>query len=1171
MWSNGEDQLFGSCQNLGDGGDVHCRQSMHWAESKRQLSNEQRARITQNFRAAKALLACKRPRTPLSIASQQSPRMMHSTPAYDENAMPCCRLEECSKKVCTATNVNASKRLPLAQLNGKEDSAKHVDGLAAIGKTKQSCSLEMASYLLPLNPGSNLAVSNAPNHAFESQGKSPCSRWDCEESSIDIDEEIMREIDLLCKQKTLKQTFTTSVSKCKEQYALKDDMGNNQGRLSLHSNNLDHPPNALMLDIPTYLLSLNESQRDAALSDTFKPLLILAGPGSGKGVNAKNILAMTFTTAAASEMRERVGALVGSAVSKELSISTFHSFCLQLCRLHAEKLGRSADFLVYGNGQQKRAVIEATRLALAENISDSTAMASDLNNAEHPKCEANNLIKNPNPIAWKDKARKWQQFVTHCKSAGRTPQEIENSGNLIGAAVLRHYEETLAACDALDYHDLISFSVTLLNKHHEVLEECQKSWTCLLVDEFQDTSAMQYKLLQLLAKSRLTVVGDDDQSIFSFNGANSCGFDWFRKDFLEHKEVRLHQNYRSTRCIVEAASCLIRNNLNRCQTKQPFTANAPGDRIVLRECRNEDAQCAFVVDTIYTNVSSVTTDKPAFGEIAVLYRRQITGRLFQSVFRARKIPFNVHGVAFYRKKVIKYVIALLWSSLAKCDDIYCKRAIKALYAGDKAEIKKVVEYVEKLANSMKCPFLQAARNIFTAKISGTFSRRQLCQGKKVITSIDMVQRLVKKEQSLSALITAVVNLLPQRTVFQTRAIVDENGGKLLNEDDDPRSILQYLLDDVRGFLCNRSNTEMASTSEVELSKPDEGCISSIQAFLDYVSARESENFRSMREENKNSVTLTTMHQSKGLEWDTVFIVKANEFETPLLHETMGSVDEGSTSLEEERRLFYVAMTRARKKLLIVYVTVNPQRQVLQPSRFLKELPRHLLDVQGSIFLPESSGTCLPLEGRNSTNMNFNSDPITTLITKNPDSQSDEENVAQPMQNMSRLEGVASNNAADPWASPNMETFEGAGNVFLKGFNLELRSTIAAIFHTWAKKSAFQDPKRLLCKVGFVVDERLCSKSVKNKDVLHALKCSLKDEAAVHYAQHVVNFEKLPLEERAVLKAERQEHFQQQSGERLMSAAAATAKQISYLKNLGCTVNPTSRLHASHLIEQYKAL
>ncbi|GJN32375.1 hypothetical protein PR202_gb20881 [Eleusine coracana subsp. coracana] len=244
------------------------------------------------------------------------------------------------------------------------------------------------------------------------------------------------------------------------------------------------------------------------------------------------------------------------------------------------------------------------------------------------------------------------------KASGRTPEEYEKKGDLTGASVLRHYNEILRSCNALDYHDFINSSITLLMNFPEVYKECQDMWQAIVVDEFQDTSAMQYCLLKLLAShSRITIVGDEDQSIFSFNGANASGFDSFRRDFPNHKEIRLSKNYRSTRAIVEAATALIHNNTKRHHHKLVETDNPSGCKITVKECHSEDSQCAFVIDKIIETTSS-SAECCNFGNVAVLYRRQITGKAFQVFFRNRKIPFNIHGVAFYRKKLLRLELSL---------------------------------------------------------------------------------------------------------------------------------------------------------------------------------------------------------------------------------------------------------------------------------------------------------------------------------------------------------------------------------------------------------------------------------------------------------------------------------------------------------------------------------
>ncbi|KAF3774642.1 ATP-dependent DNA helicase SRS2-like protein [Nymphaea thermarum] len=670
-----------------------------------------------------------------------------------------------------------------------------------------------------------------------------------------------------------------------------------------------------------YFQTLNDMQREAATSNITVPLMIVAGPGSGKGIAPPNILAMTFTTAAASEMRERIGTFAGKSIAKELTICTFHSLCLQLCRAHAEKFQRTPDFSIYGTGQQRRAIIEAVRLMEMGKKIKKKNMDQNV--------QENSNEKDFSVVSFKDNSKKWQKFVAMAKASGKTVEDYHNMGYEQGAEILGHYEDILKSCNALDYYDFISLSLKLLTHFPEVHKQCQDLWKAIVVDEFQDTSALQYRLLRVLGShNRITVVGDEDQSIFSFNGADASGFDSFRKDFPCHKEVRLQKNYRSTRCIVQASLSLIQNN--------------KGSVI---ECHSEDAQCSFVIDKIMEMTPDQSVGKCSFGSIAVLYRRQVSGRLFQSSFRTRKIPFNVHGVAFYRKKVVKTIMAMLKTALPGCEDGPYRQAFKSLFPGEKAEKKKVVDYIDKVSTTRKCSFFSTACDVFTAKVSGTFTRIQLSHGRKVLLTLDMISKLVQREQSLSMVISSIANLIPQKYLLDQRAVIDADGGKLLNEDSDLRNVIQYLLDDVSEFLCMQCN----AIGSKDGTAGKEGCIYVLKMFIDYISGRENDNFRSRRIDNENSVSLTTIHQSKGLEWDTVFIIKANDSEIPLLHDA-DRFGDNSGSVEEERRLLYVAMTRARKKLYILYALMDANWQVLQPSRFLKEIPPHLLEIQVKFFL-----------------------------------------------------------------------------------------------------------------------------------------------------------------------------------------------------------------------------
>ncbi|XP_015581831.2 ATP-dependent DNA helicase SRS2-like protein At4g25120 isoform X1 [Ricinus communis] len=1109
-------------------------------ENSKIMTPEQRARISQNFKAAKALLSRKRP---LDSSSSSSSKDAES-PFTNVKRVPLMEMQ---------TNTPSSFRA-----NGIKSNDISCSRLTSVSLGNECC---LDSVITP--------IKQHPECWGLSDNLSTPTLLD-----DDFDESILKEIDAICDQssaaKVETQRFNSSsfsVDKSEENtsdfttllsIAASEDI-RTQGTLEPRLEDKDTSQTVKHGNMPEeyskYLQSLNNRQREAACTHISIPLMIVAGPGSGKtstivgrvlkllseGIGPTNILAMTFTTSAASEMRDRIGGVAGKAIAKELTISTFHSFSLQLCRSHAEKLERTSEFLIYGHGHQRRAIIEAVRLLEKEKTDVQSLHACK-------PAEALNGIMSPE--YFKEKSKKWQKFVTQAKASGKTPADYQKMGDEIGASILRNYNDILKSCNALDYHDLISCSVKLLTDYPDVFKECQDSWKAIVVDEFQDTSGMQYRLLRLLAShNHITIVGDDDQSIFSFNGADISGFDSFRLDFPNYREIRLNKNYRSTRHIVEAASSLIQNNMKRCRFKDVVTDNSSGSKITIKECQTEHAQCSFVLDKILEMASDGSPAKQNYGNIAILYRRQVSGKLFQVAFRDRKMPFNVHGVAFYRKKVVKAIIAMLRTALPKCDDGPYRQAFKALLPFEKDEKKRVVDHVEKILTIRKCSFISAAKDIFSAKISGTFKRSQLNQGRKVLLTLEMILKLVHREQSISAVITSVANMVPQQYLLEQRAVVDVDGGKLLNEDNDLRSVLQYLLDDVSDFL----SMQCAIKDVGAVREEERGCITTLKDFIDYITEREKENFRSWRHENENSVTLTTIHQSKGLEWDIVFIIKANESEIPLLHEFNGITKENGTSIEEERRLLYVAMTRARKKLFILYYTLDSNWQMLQPSRFLKEIPDHLREIQAEVCLRD-----LQTEPQDISKGTVNS------TTSLPGEKQPSEVHRDPIDFLEIQNNNDLKESKDPVDVCN-------GNSFLKRFAVVDRSVVSHLFHQWAKKQAFQNPKRLLDKVGFVIDERLRIKKNKHKDVLRALKACLSCDEAFQYAEYALRWEQIPADERAHMMREKQEYFQKVRIENSMSTSAPTPKQIGYLQNLGCTVVPTSRLHASRLIEQYKSL
>ncbi|KAK6117841.1 hypothetical protein DH2020_048413 [Rehmannia glutinosa] len=1083
-----------------------------------ELSAEQRARISQSFRAAKALLARKRPRSgdeKETNGIKRLPLSEISTNISTPVSLKDCKFsktngDDAKNGVKNEILVTPVRQSGCSSISCLGDASSYENKLITegFGMEKVGLSLENRSIL---NSGVNQLRPNDRSNDLESNPNSnsikPLDSHDMNDSiltfslSDDFDESILEQIDEVCEQKssgnTLRGNSATDrmeneivIKSCEEDNAITNinvtdetlkskEILDSAGDEACGVRGLGKSENILTKNMPEeyakYIQSLNDKQQEAACSDISIPLVIVAGPGSGKtstmvgrilmllyeGISPSNILAMTFTTAAAAEMRERIGAVAGKAAAKELMISTFHSFSLQLCRLHAEK--RTLIFLIYGHGQQRRAIIEAVRL-----------LEDGKRKTNHEPCKFTELSDINSPKQFKDKSKKWLKFVTQAKAAGKSPDDFRKMG-----------DETGLFCEATD-------------RFSEVFAECQESWKAIVIDEFQDTSAMQYGLLQILAShKRITIVGDEDQSIFSFNGADVCGFDSFRKDFPMFKEVRLNKNYRSTRCIVEAASFLIRNNLKRCISKDVMTDNSSGSKITIKECCNEDAQCAFVVDKILEIASDGSSAKCSYGNIAVLYRRQ----------------------------VVRAIIAILSTTLPGCDDGPFCRVFKALLPFDKEEKEE-------------------ASDIFSAKISGTFKRSQLTQGRKVLHTLDMISKLVYREQSISAVITSVTNMIPQKYLLEQRAVLDVDGGKLLNEDNDLRSVLQYLLDDVSLFLTTIHNVAECSNDSITQGK---GCMTTLKAFIDYISGRERENFRLRKHENQDSITLTTIHQSKGLEWDTVFIVKANEAEIPLLHEYNGILNENGTSVEEERRLLYVAMTRARKKLFMLYVIADSNWQVLQPSRFLREIPHHLLETQEELISVSSEKTC-PQTVKEAPLVSV------TLRTESPENNT--------------MQQVAVDNLSNE-ASKEPSELENYSSIYR--FSAEDRAVVSHLFHQWAKKPAFHDPKRLLNKVGFVIDERLRAKKTTHKDVLRELKSCLSSDEAYQFAISVLKWLQIPAEKRAHLMREKQEHFQKLRIESAMNSSEPTPKQIAYLQSLGCTTVPTSRLHASRLIEEYKSL
>ncbi|CAL5366696.1 unnamed protein product [Camellia sinensis] len=699
------------------------------------LSEQQKVRISQNFRAAKALLARKRPRHSTNTHHQfpdkiQEARDLPTRSFNSDSAIKAFTPRNRNRITATVTaTATAFQNLADDSLSirtmGVDLENEAVPNSFETLTRQLECSGSLCSDAIFVNGIESIDDSVSKRKTgvvMEDQSGlnsfvTPVRQLQfsalCKSSSVysvldeDINNTILEEIDALCEQKTVVNSereecsgnFQTEIQSVEENSSeqktnlssvfpelLKTEGIMNssedqecavgESRISVAAQNGRMPEESVK-----YMDSLNDRQREAACSDISIPLMVVAGPGSGK-----------------------TSTMVG-----------------RVLMLLNEWLGRTPEFLICGHGQQRRAIIEAVRL---------------LGNGKNRQNQD---------------AHRHDEELKIAKASVKTPEDCHKVGDAIGAAILQNYNDILRTCNALDYHDLINCSVKLHSDFPEVFKECQKSWKEIVIDEFQDTSSMQYGLLRILAThKRITIVGDEDQSIFSFNGADVSGFDSFRKDFPNHKEVRLNKNYRSTRCIVEAASSLIKNNLNRGQLKNVLTDNSCGSKISVKECCNEVAQCAFVVDKILEITSEGSSANCSYGNIAVLYRR-----CQEKCFKQLSETGKYHSTF----TVVKAIIAMLRTTLPGCDDGSFCRVFKALLPFDKEEKKKVIDHIDKISTVRRCSFISAACDIFSAKISGTFKRanccdidagieyehwNQLTQGRKVLFSLDMISKLVQR-------------------------------------------------------------------------------------------------------------------------------------------------------------------------------------------------------------------------------------------------------------------------------------------------------------------------------------------------------------------------------------------------------------------------------------------
>ncbi len=653
------------------------------------------------------------------------------------------------------------------------------------------------------------------------------------------------------------------------------------------------------------LFGLSERQRDA-VTHIDGPLLIIAGPGSGKtrvmahrvayligvtGVPPWKILAVTFTNKAARELLERCERLVGSG-SNELQVRTFHGFCSRVLRSDGENVGLKSDFTIYDPDDQAR----VTRRIL-ENI--------DIDPKQFPPRSVLGVISDAK---------------NNLQSPEQLSKRTETYRDEVISRIYEAYEASLLRANAVDFDDLLLKTYTLLEGHPEMLEKYQQRFEHLLVDEFQDTNPLQFQVARLLAlKSRnICVVGDPDQSIYSWRHADPSNLTDFQSTFNETKIVTLDQSYRSTQIILEAADSVIGNNDERME-KNLWTENDRGARITVAEAYNEEEEARLVLQATAELHDKHGIDR---NEIAVMYRVNAQSRAFEVTCNREGIPYRlVGGVKFYDRKEVKDILAFLRVVANPADDAALERVINVPARGISA---KSLTELRRVALANNVPILDVILDISRVKGGDeepaayviTLATRGL---NSIATFGDLITRLI--EQSLALDTTELIDLAVERTGYGAMLRDDKERGEERMEN------LQEL----------RASAEQFSGSE------ERGQLSDFLENVALVSDVDGLQGGDDSDNDADAITLITLHQAKGLEYDAVFLVGLEEGMLPHSRSV-----EDPAQIEEERRLLYVGMTRARKRLYMFRAfqrRFHGQSGSQMASRFLLEIPESLITVR----------------------------------------------------------------------------------------------------------------------------------------------------------------------------------------------------------------------------------